>query len=174
MFDLDNGEKIIYVCRRHWLIFLSVIFQIILPMIIIVIAPIFLNIFFGEITGNYKMLIFMGAALIFEALWVVLFAVIMDYYLDIWLITNQRLVFIEVKGMFNRTVSSVSFENIQDVSTEVKGIIATLFGYGNVRIQSAGTTGLFVFKQVPLPYRVKDLIIHAKESSSASGKKRDS
>lgn len=164
MIQLQAEEKILLVCRRHWLIFLLAIFQFAVIMVVVLIAPIISKIFFPEIISDYDRLVFLIAALILEILWVIFFLIITDYYLDVWIITSHRIVFIELHGIFSRTVSSVNLRDIQDVSTKVHGILPTVLKFGDVRIQSAGTTGEFIFKQVPHPYRIKDSILAAREA----------
>ena len=163
MLDLQKDENIVLVCRRHWLVFLFATVPIVFAMVIILALPPTVNSFAQEFFVNYGNLIYLGAALGFEIFWLVLFLVITDYYLDIWVVTDHRLVFIELHGIFHRTVSSVNLRNIQDVSVRVHGIIPTVVKYGEVQVQSAGTEGSFIFKQIPKPYAVKDLILHTRE-----------
>ena len=163
MIQFQQDEKIILTCRRHWLVFLIAIFQVAILMFAVLAIPALLKSFTPEIFSGYDALIYLSAGLILEILWIILFLVIADYYLDIWLITNHRLIFIELKGIFSRTTSSVSLRNIQDVTTEVHGLFETFLKFGNVRVQSAGTEGAFVFRQVPESYQVKDLILRVKE-----------
>lgn len=164
MIQLQAEEKILLVCRRHWLIFLLAVLQFAVIMVVVLIAPIISKIFFPEIISDYDRLIFLIATLILEILWVVFFLTITDYYLDVWIITSHRIVFIELHGIFSRTVSSVNLRDIQDVSTRVSGILPTILKFGDVRIQSAGTAGEFVLRQIPKPYEVKDMILTTREN----------
>lgn len=93
------------------------------------------------------------------ALWSFIFTALTDYYLDVWVVTDKRVVDIEQHGLFNREVSEFGLEKIQDVTVRVHGIIATFFDYGNIYIQTASEGTSFVFKQVPKPYEVKNLIL---------------
>jgi len=163
MIDLQKDENIVLVCRRHWLVFLFAVLPIIFAMLIILAVPIAVNSFVPDFFAHYENLVYLGVALGFEIFWLVLFLVITDYYLDIWVVTDHRLVFIELHGIFHRTVSSVNLRNIQDVSVRVHGIVPTVVKYGEVQVQSAGTEGSFIFKQIPEPYGVKDLILHTRE-----------
>ena len=163
MIQLQTGEKILLVCRRHWLIFAFAVVQFIVIMVVVLMAPVISKFFFPEIISNYDRLIFLFAALILEILWVIFFLIITDYYLDVWIITDHRLIFTELQGIFSRTVSSVNLRDIQDVSVSVRGVIQTIFKFGDVRTQSAGTAGEFIFRQVPKPYRVQEIILNIRE-----------
>ena len=102
------------------------------------------------------------AFLLSEILWIVLFLVVTDFYLDAWVVTNQRLIFVEVHGLFSRTVNSVDYRNVQDISVGIHGFFATLLNFGDIAIQSAGTHGNFLFRQVPKPDSVKGQILTVK------------
>lgn len=93
-------------------------------------------------------------------IWLYLFFIWIDYYFDIWIITDKRIVNIEQKGLFIRAVSELKFEKIQDVTTEVKGIIPTILNYGDVYVQTAAEKERFIFRQIPDPYKIKNMIMN--------------
>lgn len=81
-----------------------------------------------------------------------------DYYLDIWIVTNERILDIQLKGLFARTTSETRLYRVQDVTAEMKGIGATIFDYGTVHVQTAGATSRFTFEQMPDPDEVVSAI----------------
>ena len=74
-------------------------------------------------------------------------------------ITSERIIDIQQKGFFSRVIAEHKLFRIQDVTSEVHGIIPTVFKYGDVYIQTAGTKQRFFFNQVPNPERVRNIII---------------
>jgi uncharacterized membrane protein YdbT with pleckstrin-like domain len=92
-------------------------------------------------------------------LWLFIVTTFIDYYLDAWVVTTHRVLNIEQSGLFSRAVSELDVSRIQDVTSEVKGVIAFIFGYGNVHIQTAGETERFMFEQVPNPEEVRKGIL---------------
>lgn len=88
-----------------------------------------------------------------------LFFSFIDYYLDVWLITSQRIIDIKQEGFFSRTVSELKLFQIQDVTSELKGFFKFIFRYGDVHVQTAGEVQRFAFRQIPHPEEVRDLII---------------
>ena len=96
-------------------------------------------------------LLLLLTSLYYLFIWVTMFTVFVDYYLDIYIVTTHRIVDIEQKGLFNHIVSEQSLERVQDVSSKVKGFFPTFLDYGLVLIQSAAAKNLFHFKQVPEP-----------------------
>lgn len=79
-------------------------------------------------------------------------------YLDVWTVTTHRIINREQNGLFNRVVSELNLRKVQDVTAEQKGFFPTIFHYGNVYIQSAGTKERFVFEQISKPYKIAKMI----------------
>jgi len=79
-------------------------------------------------------------------LWVLFFVQWTNYYLDVWYVTNKRIIDIDQKGIFHRQISNIRFDKIQDVSVEVKGIVATFFDFGDIHVQTASedSKGFFI------------------------------
>jgi len=91
--------------------------------------------------------------------WMLFYYAFLDYYLDVWIVTNYRIIGVEQKGLFNRTVAEYKLFRIQDVMAEQKGIFSTVVDYGNIHIQTAGEQELVEFKQVANPnYIARELI----------------
>ena len=93
-------------------------------------------------------------------LWTLFFLTWIDYYFDVWIITTKRIINIEQRGLFSREISELNFDKIQDVSTEVLGILPTFLNYGDVQIQTAAEQEKFLFRKIPNPYEVKDLLMN--------------
>lgn len=85
------------------------------------------------------------------------------FYLDLMVITNDRLVHIEQQGLFARTISELDLYKIQDATSEVKGIFPSIFGYGNLLIQTAATTEEFKFENIPHPESLRQTIMNLAE-----------
>ena len=119
--------------------------------------PFLFPVFQGD---TYKNLFVFLENLFAMIVWILFFLVWIDYYFDVWIVTNRRVINVEQKGLFSREVSELEFEKIQDVTTEVLGIIPTFLNYGNVYIQTAGEKERFTFADVGDPYRIKDIIMN--------------
>lgn len=156
-----EGESILLVVHRHWFDILSQFF------VVTVLFIVFLALFFyapyffpylDEFYGQKLFLFFQSIFLVF--LWFFSFILWVDYYFDVWIVTNERVVNIEQKGLFSRDVSELQLENIQDITVEVLGIIPTFLNYGNLFIQTAAERERFLFRHVTNPYAIKDLIMN--------------
>ncbi|MDP6387725.1 MAG: PH domain-containing protein [Candidatus Pacebacteria bacterium] len=167
MIHLSKDERVEKVIRKHWLI----LFGDSIGLIILYIIPflIYWYLFDSTITVDFlidkiyfhpspSILVFTVSAWTLLA-WAKLFAIWTDYYLDMWLITNKRIVDIEQKGFFNRDISTFRMERIQDITVEIKGVIATLLNFGNIHVQTAGESQEFIIKGIGRPKYVKEIIM---------------
>ncbi len=161
MVTLLENEKIILVVRRHWFVILAE--AVILSMLVI--AP-FVLLFTSlvifpasaDFLANYLSLIIFYIAFWMQLLWMIFFVSWTNYYLDVLLITNKRIIDIEQLSLFSRDVAELRLESIQDVKVEVVGIIQSLLKMGNIHIQTAGYSKEVLLQNMPEPYKVKDII----------------
>ena len=65
-----------------------------------------------------------------------------NWYRDRFIITTERIVDIDQRGMFSRKVSEVELGKVQNITHSVTGIFATMFNFGTVTVQSAGANDL--------------------------------
>ncbi len=159
---LQTDEKIIFKIRKHWLTItatgLGFLGLAVVPLIID--RTVGFNLPFLSLTAKTFFYL-----LWLLALWVGFFVAWTDYYLDVWHVTNERIVDIEQKGLFRRDESSVRLESIEDITIDVKGIIPTLFNYGDIRIQSAGTRREFIIKNATDPKGAQNRIQQFQEQA---------
>lgn len=106
-----------------------------------------------------KIVIILGTSIYSVSVWLFLFSAFLDYYLDLWIVTNDRIMNIEQHGLFGRTVSELDLTKIQDVTSDIRGIIPTIFGYGDVHIQTAAEEKRFIFEQIPNPHEIRKGIL---------------
>lgn len=168
----NEGEVVKALLRRHWIRLFDhsvwFIIQTAIPLI-----GITLLLFFTDIRIETDSLIFIIAILAFSLyyLFIVLFyfADLVGYHLDIWVVTDKRLVSIEQFSLFHRLVSEQPILKVQDVTHEVKGQLQTMLDFGNVHIQTAGEQERFIFADVPHPDRVAKLILETHEQAIHAG-----
>jgi uncharacterized membrane protein YdbT with pleckstrin-like domain len=159
MIDLKKDEKIISLHRRHIFIIILELLPIVFASITIIGVAFFLAFFVLESVYTVIPLIFLITIIFLHMLWIVAFIILADYYLDIWILTNDRLITIEQKGLFSRKISEFELPKIQEVSVDVSGFFPTLLNYGNVRVRTASENPDFIFKQVGDPNKAKDNIM---------------
>ncbi len=85
------------------------------------------------------------------------------FYLDLLVITNDRLLFVKQISLFARTVSEADLYKIQDVTSEVKGVFPSIFHYGRLKIQTAGAQDEFIVENIPNPEGLRQAILDLAE-----------
>jgi len=163
---LKSYEKIEAVLRRHPITFLPVVGLYLL----LAVLPVGLYFLFRSTTPAifespfWFPIVILIAAIYYLSLLLFFYSQFIDYYLDILVITNDRIVDVDQKGLFARTVSELDLFKVQDVTSETKGFIATMFNYGNVYVQTAAAVERFTAEDIPNPTRVRKMIVDLSEA----------
>lgn len=76
----------------------------------------------------------------------------------VFLVTDMRVVDYDQRGFFHRVVTEARFEQIDEVSVQVKGIVATIFRYGTLRLKLHGAAADIEIERVKRPEHLADLI----------------
>lgn len=156
---ITEEEKIIKVLHRNWFDIASQYFVIFLAVGAFFLGiSIYPTIFPQLNSSEYNILFLFIENTFLLAIWIYCFLIWVDYYFDVWVITDERIINIEQRGLFLRRVSSAEYEKIQDVTVEVKGFLQTVINFGDVRIQTAGETENIVFRRISNPYEIKNLV----------------
>lgn len=156
----DDGEKILYVIHRHWFDILVQFIFLIAGLFLVGGSFFFFTVLYPDLLGDVRPTFFYFVeSFLLLILWFFAFLVWIDYYLDVWIVTDKRIVNIDQRGLFVREMSELHLFRIQDVTSEVQGFFPSMLNYGDVYVQSAGTVERFVFEKVPDPYAVKDILM---------------
>ncbi len=80
-----------------------------------------------------------------------------------WIVTDDSISQISQTGLFRRQTSELSMANIEDVTAEQNGLLAELFGFGVLKVETAGERSNFYFIYCPSPNKYARIILHARE-----------
>ncbi|EKD76390.1 MAG: hypothetical protein ACD_43C00128G0002 [uncultured bacterium] len=80
------------------------------------------------------------------------------WYGDCSIITNQRIIDIERRGLFQTKVREILWEQVTDVQFSQRGLWATVFQYGTVTLFIATTTNPIHWQHVYQPNRLRDIL----------------
>jgi len=154
------GEEIIRVIRRDsFILFKKVLFFLFLIIISFVFFLVAISIFPNMLEGELSYpLIVVGSSIYYLFIWLIFFFSFIDFYLDVWIITSERIIDIKQHGFFSRVISEQRLDRVQDVTSEVHGIFQTVLNFGDVFIQTAGESQRFHFDDVPDPEKIRDII----------------
>jgi len=160
-------ERLIILLRRHWINLFTQLFPFAALIFVLLVSYLFFFLFLGsKLLSPIEMeFIHLGTALFVLFLWSFIFVVFIDYYLDVWVVTNDRIVNVEQKGLFRREISELRLENVQDLTTDIGGVTKTFFDFGDLYVQTAGKRERFIFRSIPHPERVRDIILVLSEDT---------
>ena len=145
-------ERVIIFLYRHWFVLFLQLFALgcvgLIPIGAYIVLP--PTTLFAPVAIAYYALL----------LYAVMYSITM-YLLDIWIVTDHRVIDSEQHGFFRRTTAEINLAKIQDISVSITGVIPTFLDFGDLEIQSAGASEKFFFKQIPNPNSVRDSIMEA-------------
>lgn len=167
MIKFEPDEHLVLEVRKHVFVFLvnTVVhlFFAVIPLVGFVIVRVVLDV---NISAKIFWLLSAGYSIWLLVVWVIYFIQWTDYYLDVWYVTNEKIYDVLQKGFFHRQISILRFDNIQDVTVEIKGIIPTLLDFGKIHVQTAGETSAdFTLNDAKHPNEVKNTISELLEKS---------
>jgi len=161
---LDPGETVTLEVRKHWIVFfgqaVGLIFAGFFPFVLFtairMFAPSLLEI---PIPGNKEALFLFLYSLWLLSTWISFFVNWTKYYLDVWYVTEKRIIIIDQRKIFDREVSNIRFDKVQDVTVVVNGFFPTILGFGNVKVQTASEDSTeFSITTVRHPQQVRKII----------------
>ena len=159
---IDDGEKILYIAHRHILIFKissakTIAFGLLLPFMIYIIFP---------------------QTLLFAIIWAsagflrVIYHFI-DWYYDVWILTDSGIIDIERNGVFDITATRVEYHMMEGISYNIKGFIPTILKYGEITIDKLGAQTALVLKDASNPKKLERRILGYQEKFVHSKSVRD-
>jgi len=141
--QFEPDEVILKTVRKHWFVIVTelfvTLFLLMVPFFILFVIALFPSYI---IQLNLNLTEYTGLIAFFLSTWSLLtlmigFATWTHYYLDLWIITDRRIILIDQIGFFNRNVSIFRLERMQDIEFYIKGIIPTILNFGTLRAQTA-------------------------------------
>ena len=164
-------EQILMVLRQHWAV-LAMKLSLWFVMLVLYFVLDYVALTYGPQFVEAQLLPLLDLARVAYLMFLLLglFIIFVLYYLNMHIITNERIVDVEQRGLLHHTISELHLNQIQDVTAEVHGLPENLLDYGDVYIQTAGETERFVFRKVPNPTKVTKTILDLYEHLSEEEK----
>ena len=143
MLNLENlrkWEKVEMVLRRHWIVFVILGIHGFVGLIINIVLH---WMFWFELWVSMFSLIYLMAFGVFMYIeWI-------NHELDMYVVTNSRIIWIEQVWFLNREVSQCALNDVQEVNSKTKWFFANMFNYWDLTIQTAWNASNFRMNFVP-------------------------
>jgi hypothetical protein len=153
-------EKIILIVREHWFrLFVKIFVVALMSLLPWVFQMLLVN---STILDRSETASLIAAAVIniyYLGLLIALFIIFVLYYLNVHIVSEQRVVDIDQASLLSHEVSELNIETIEDVSSHTVGVFGNLLDYGTVYVQTAGGTERFEFHNVPNPAEIASTIL---------------
>ncbi len=147
-----EGEEILLVLRAH------PITQIpwVLNGVFLFILLLFINVFASSLFSSQQLFIFnLGAdAFIFSYYWINF----LSYFFNVGIITNKRVLDVDFHAVIYKEITEARIQKIEDITAKSGGYFGSVFNYGNVFVQTAGSELNIEFMNVPKPNEVIKII----------------
>lgn len=160
----QKGEREIFAIKRHpiGILFTYVVagfILLVLAVIVFVVAPL--------LSPDHKaQIIQAGAALYLIVLLVTVLLVLAShyaYYGNRWVLTTDSLTQVSQTSLFNKESSQLSLGNLEDVTARTNGVLAKMFNFGILKVETAGERSKFTFNFCPSPEKYAQQILMARE-----------
>lgn len=168
--ELEKDEVVLKVIRKHWFVIVSALFSTFTLVFIPVILLFAVVLFPGLIPATFNIESHLSMVGYGVSMWL-LFSVLTGfmtwthYYLDLWIVTDRRIIVIDQVHFFNRKVSSFRLERLQDIKVTVNGVLPTFLNFGTIEAVTASSSeSNFTSPGFPDPRGIQSLIQKATDS----------
>lgn len=152
-FENQNpDEEIILVLRAHpvtlipWIINSIFLFAVLISLNFLL--PKFLN------AGQILFLDIFGIAFILAYIWFNF----LSWFFNIGIVTSSRIIDVDFHAVIYREITATHLSKIEDVTAKSGGFIASVFNFGNVFVQTAGSEINIEFINIPRPVDATKII----------------
>lgn len=147
-----KNEKVILTLRAHPVTQVPWIINVLILFILLIVADI---VFFGYLNGAQAFFLnFFLTIFILSYAWLN----ILIYIFNVGILTNQKVMDIDFSAVVYKEVTEARLDKIEDVTSKAAGYFESLFNYGDVFVQTAGTDANIEFQKVPRPSEVVSFI----------------
>lgn len=154
----EKAEVVILFLRQHFIVNVPWI----LITMLLVVAPTFIfPKLFAVLSLNLPLppaYFFVGTVFWYVATFGFAIASFIGWFFNIYIVTNERVVDIDFYYLLYKKFSEAELIKIQDISYTSGGILAALFNFGNVTIETAGEAPNLIFELIPFPEKVVETI----------------
>ncbi len=126
--NLRPGEEVIMVVKRHWIIYVILWLVFFSWLLFSILSYVFF--WANTIIHLINIVFWMAFSILLYIKW-------LDHELDMYAITNNRIIWIDQVAFLNRTVTECNLWQVQEVNSRTKWLFANMLNYGTLTILTA-------------------------------------
>ncbi len=157
-----EGENVLQTARKHFLVYVEDVFIHGFGCLLLITGVYFLHDRGGIVEAYVSLLLCMFIFIFFTSFF---YAWTKDYF-DAWFLTDVHIIAINQKSILDREISYMEYSRIQDVFFEKEGLLQTFFGYGRLKVQTAGAEQEFVIESVRDVESIAKAIIELRDNTA--------
>lgn len=148
--DQFEDEEMLFLFRKHPIVMRKgLVLGMLGPLIGVLPASIKPDLGFGWFFGGLGGGVVLGLLLFFPS-WIA-------WYFSVFILTDQRLIQVVQKGIFNKSVVDISLSQIQMINYEIAGVQQTLLGFGTITVQTY--VGDLIIHDVHHPEKIQKKLV---------------
>lgn len=168
---IHADEEVLLKVRKHWFMLLRAIGGVaifgLVPFVFFGIIEVMMSPSINPFLHLYPFAA-LATAVWLLIVWIALAAVWTEHYLDLWIVTSKRIISVDQIGIFNRAVTSLSLERIQEITVTQENAIEAILQYGTIIIETAGSdANSATMVGIPNPEAVRAVIAERLNAFSA-------
>lgn len=159
----NENERILLFIRQHKIVLIPPIFW---SLVLVFIPPIIVwlikigdsynfHFSFGLTPGIWIALTILWYFFIFAYL----FQVFLNWYFNVYVMTNQRLIDFDFNGLLSHGADETNLTNIETAESGIGGLWGTVFNMGTITVRTAADQNNFVLDNIPDPSRIRDFVM---------------
>ena len=160
---IESDEHILVVVRKHWVGIVG-IYALAIALAAATVAMAAFVLPQLELSHESLILVTIGGLFFSGLVFLFLFAMAYVYGQSHLTLTDKSCIQVIQRSLFNRKTSRLSMSNVEDVNVDQRGIIASIFNYGTLTIQTAGEEDNFIFNFCPCPNLYAERILDARQA----------
>lgn len=153
----DRGEEIVLIVRQHPIV--------LLPGIVTSVLVLFIGFVISSVLANYGLLGSKSVAgiiafLIILTLFILtsIFSAFLKWFYTVNIVTTTRIIDLDFQDVIKHVYTEARLDKIEDVTHKPAGFWSSIFDFGDVYVQTAGTKMGIIMKNVPRARDIQDTI----------------
>lgn len=150
------GETVYYVFEKHWIAelpeYLAFVFFYIVPIFIALIVSFYIPTKFIPLLWLFFSIYAVITALLLFIRW-------LNEALDLFVLTDRRLIDITQHGFLKRQTTTANLSQIQHVTYKQKGVVHNVFNIGHIDVLTAGANSDLALEYIQNPANAADMIL---------------
>lgn len=164
MVVLQPGERVVAIIKRHPIGIVGMYIAGFVAFILLAALAVFLvpNAAAQVNAPNIQTIAYIGLGGMLLLMLLIMLVATIIYWENQWIITTDSLTQLTQTSLFNRQVTQLSMDNLEDVTVDQNGILPHIFNYGTLKVETAGERSKFLIQYCPAPnnYARKILEVH--------------